>query len=651
MKYLKLSLWLSLCLGILIGLSPLTAQKRQAKGKARAVQNKPKVIRGQVFVLSEGKTPGVDFTIRRGQTEPPQITKTDKDGRFAIPVCLGDTLYISSPGYYDHIEVVKSFKYLTILFPGEESEEIFSLAEEQPIVFVSADATAVPRVKMMAIGVSMPSPPVGQDEYKAIKQNGFLSAKHNPLSTFSTDVDVASYALVRKYLSEYGKLPPADAVRTEELLNYFDYNYPQPKGKEPIAMQTELLPCPWAKEHRVARISLRAKEIPADKLPPSHLVFLIDVSGSMSWGNRLNLVKSSMRLLTNNLRPEDKVSIVVYAGSAGLVLPPTSGANKGLIRDALDKLEAGGSTAGGEGIKLAYKVAEEHFIKGGNNRIILCSDGDFNVGVSSEAELERLVAEKRKSGVYLSVLGYGMGNHKDNRLQSLSEKGNGNHAYIDNLQEANRVLVEQFGSTLYAVAKDVKLQVEFNPQRVAAYRLLGYESRLMADEDFKDDTKDAAELGSGHRVTALYEIIPTGAVSPYLPQIDPLKYQEEIKPSKSKEWMTVKLRYKPLNSEQSREQAVSLSQQKPQLSDDDSRFALAVAMFAEKLRKSDYSKDMTYEQILALAREGASVDKSGYRQEFVRLVELAQGIAQGAEDGDEIVLDPDEPAQPPQPIR
>ncbi|HZH96501.1 MAG TPA: von Willebrand factor type A domain-containing protein, partial [Flavisolibacter sp.] len=384
------------------------------------------------------------------------------------------------------------------------------------------------------------------EEYDGISENGFHKVNDEPLSTFSIDVDAASYSNVRRFLND-GELPPAGAVRVEEMINYFKYNYPAPAGKHPFSINTEISDCPWNSQHKLVLIGLQGTKIPVENLPPSNLVFLIDVSGSMSGPNRLPLVKSSLKMLVDQLREEDKISIVVYAGAAGLVLPPTSGGAKNRIKTAIDNLEAGGSTAGGEGIKLAYKTAKENFIKKGNNRIILCTDGDFNVGVSSNDELERLAENEREGGVFLTVLGYGMGNYKDSKLQKLADKGNGNHAYIDGLGEARKVLVSEFGGTLFTIAKDVKLQVEFNPVKVAGYRLIGYENRMLKKEDFNDDKKDAGELGSGHTVTALYEVIPAGVKSDFLKEVDSLKYSTKIKPAMSaggNELLTVKFRYK-----------------------------------------------------------------------------------------------------------
>ncbi len=418
-------------------------------------------------------------------------------------------------------------------------------------------------------------------------------------------------------------------VRIEEMINYFSYNYPQPKSEHPVNILTEAAVCPWNAKHKLVRIGVKANEIPSENLPASNFVFLIDVSGSMQGANRLELVKSSLKLLTNNLRESDRVSIVVYAGAAGEVLPSTSGRDRQKIKEALENLQAGGSTAGGAGIELAYRIAERNFLKNGNNRIILCTDGDFNVGISSPDELENMIEAKRKTGIYLTVLGYGMGNYKDKKLQILAEKGNGNHAYIDNLQEANKVLVNEFGSTMYTVAKDVKLQVEFNPQYVNAYRLIGYESRLLNKEDFNDDTKDAGELGSGHTVTALYEIIPVGVENKY-GGVDDLKYQkvnktkttEKATSEVSNELLTVKLRYKKPDENESRKLEIPvLAKNVSGLASTDFRFAMAVAMFGQLLKDSDFKGEATYRDVIDLAKTGLDDDANGYRREFIRLVE------------------------------
>ena len=385
-----------------------------------------------------------------------------------------------------------------------------------------------------------------REGYDFIKENGFLKVSDNPLSTFSIDVDAASYSNIRRFIQN-GQLPPAGAVRIEELVNYFTYNYPQPVNEDPFSVNTEMAECPWNKDHRLVLVGLQGKKIAVDKLPPSNLVFLIDVSGSMQDPNKLPLVKASMNMLVDQLREEDHVAIVVYAGAAGLVLPSTPGSDKIKIKEAIQSLEAGGSTAGGAGIKLAYATAKEHFNREGNNRVILCTDGDFNVGASSDDAMERLIEEERNSGIFLTALGYGMGNYQDAKMQKLADKGNGNHAYIDQISEAKKVLVNEFGGTLFTIAKDVKLQVEFNPANVQGYRLIGYENRMLAKEDFNNDKKDAGDMGSGHTVTALYEVIPAGVNTTLLGNVDSLKYQpitSVTNVSTGKEIMTIKLRYK-----------------------------------------------------------------------------------------------------------
>ena len=419
------------------------------------------------------------------------------------------------------------------------------------------------------------------------------------------------------------------------MINYFKYEYPQPAGKEPFSINTEISDAPWNKDHKLVLIGLQGEKISTDNLPASNLVFLIDVSGSMSGPLRLPLVKSSLKMLVDQLRQKDKVTIVVYAGAAGLVLSATNGADKTKIKEAIDNLEAGGSTAGGAGIKLAYKTAKENFVKGGNNRVILCTDGDFNVGVSSNDELVRMVEEERKSGVYLTVLGYGMGNYQDSKMQQLADKGNGNHAYIDGISEAKKVLVNEFGGTLFTIAKDVKLQIEFNPAKVKGYRLIGYENRMLAKEDFNDDNKDAGELGSGHTVTALYEIIPVGVKNDFLKRVDSLKYQKNIVPlsksSQTDEILTVKFRYKAPDGDVSKliEHPLKDKQISIAKTSDNFRFAASVAQFGMLLRNSEFKSASSFDNVLSLARKAKGSDEEGYRSEFVRLVESAQMLAKG----------------------
>lgn len=473
-----------------------------------------------------------------------------------------------------------------------------------------------------------------REGYDKITENRFLKVTDNPLSTFSIDVDAASYSNIRRFLNQ-GQLPPAGAVRIEEMVNYFTYQYPQPVKNEPFSINTEISDAPWNKDHKLVLIGLQGKKIPTENLPASNLVFLIDVSGSMQDPLKLPLVKASMKMLVDQLREEDKISMVVYAGAAGLVLEPTSGDEKTKIKDAIDKLEAGGSTAGGAGIKLAYKTARENFVKGGNNRVILCTDGDFNVGESSDDAMERMIEQERKSGVFLTVLGYGMGNYQDAKMQKLADKGNGNHAYIDGISEAKKVLVNEFGGTLFTIAKDVKLQVEFNPTKVQGYRLIGYENRMLAKEDFNDDKKDAGELGSGHTVTALYEVIPVGVKSDFLQKVDSLKYQKNTAPlissSQTEEILTVKFRYKAPDGDVSKliEHPVLDKQVALTKTSDNFRFAAAVAQFGLLLRESEYKSAASYDNVLNLARKAKGYDEEGYRSEFVRLVESARLLAKG----------------------
>lgn len=461
------------------------------------------------------------------------------------------------------------------------------------------------------------------EEYDAINENIFHEALKNPLSTFSIDVDAASYSNVRRFINN-GQRPPKDAVRIEEMVNYFDYDYEQPRNDDPFAVITEISTAPWNSKHKLVHIGLQGKKIPTENLPASNLVFLIDVSGSMEQPNKLPLLKSSLKMLVEQLRPQDHVSIVVYAGAAGLVLEPTSGDDKKKIIEALDRLQAGGSTAGGAGINLAYAVAREHFKAKGNNRIILATDGDFNVGESSNASMERLVEEKRNDGIFLTVLGFGMGNYKDSKMEILADKGNGNYAYIDNITESRKVLVNEFGGTLFTIAKDVKLQVEFNPAKVNAYRLIGYENRMLKSEDFNNDKKDAGELGSGHTVTALYEIIPVGVENEF-DKIDDLKYQKtkiDTKAVNSKELMTIKLRYKKPGGDVSKLIVHPLIDGNVPLTktSDNFRWSASVAAFGMLLRESEYIKDFTYEQVGQLAQQAKGKDEEGYRIEFVNMV-------------------------------
>ncbi len=469
-----------------------------------------------------------------------------------------------------------------------------------------------------------PQQPGNTEGYSPIDENPFLRPASNPLSTFSIDVDTASYSNVRRMITE-GTTPPKDAVRLEEFINYFPYNYAKPQGDQPFSVNTGVTAAPWNPQHKLVRIGLQGQQLATP--PPSNLVFLLDVSGSMNAPNKLPLLKQSVCLLVQQLSAQDKVSIVVYAGNAGLVLPPTSGDQKQKIMAAIDQIEAGGSTAGGEGIELAYKQAQSAFLKDGNNRVILATDGDFNVGPSSDGELVRMIEAKRDRGIFLTVLGFGTGNYKDSKMEQLADKGNGNYAYIDTIGEAKKVLGEDLRGTLFTIAKDVKIQVEFNPAKVQAYRLIGYENRALRDQDFNDDRKDAGEIGAGHRVTALYEIVPTGVNDVKIPAIDPLKYQK-VDPavnaasgiaSDSDELMQVKLRYKAPNSDTSQLIAKAIVDRVSD-ADPDTQFASSVALFGMILRDSEYKGQAGIPDVLRLATAGQADDRNGYRSEFMRIV-------------------------------
>ena len=477
----------------------------------------------------------------------------------------------------------------------------------------------------------MPATPVFNTEaYAAIRENEFVTTQENPLSTFSIDVDTASYSNVRRFLQD-DETPPAGAIRTEELINYFRYDYPQPIGEDPFSVNLEVGRAPWNTERGLVRIGLKGRESAAEERAPANLVFLIDVSGSMEEPDKLPLLQRSLSALVENLSKQDHVAIVTYAGSSGLVLASTAGAKKSEILDAIENLRAGGSTHGSEGIRLAYETAREQFREDGNNRVILCTDGDFNVGVTNESELQKLIERERESGVFLSVLGFGTGNLNDSTMELLADKGNGNYAYIDSISEGRKVLVEQMGSTLFTIAKDVKIQVEFNPARVAGYRLIGYENRLLAKKDFNDDKKDAGEIGAGHTVTALYEIIPVGQAVPGSPSVDPLKYQrpEQDPSATSDELLTVKLRYKAPDGDKSRLIEVPLRAKDIPAFDaasEDFRFASAVAAFGMKLRGSPEAGEVSWSDIQKITRGALGNDPGSYRAEFLTLVEKAKAI-------------------------
>ncbi|MDX1646479.1 MAG: von Willebrand factor type A domain-containing protein [Longimicrobiales bacterium] len=470
-------------------------------------------------------------------------------------------------------------------------------------------------------------PPTDREAYAHIAENAFVSVESNPLSTFSIDVDRASYANVRRFIED-GMRPPIDAVRIEELINYFPYDDPPPAGDVPFAVTAETAPAPWQPLHQLVRIGVKGREIDMEEAPANNLVFLLDVSGSMSAPDKLPLLKRAFSMLVDELRPQDRVAIVVYAGAAGLVLPPTPGSERATILEAIGRLEAGGSTAGGAGIRLAYRVAAESRIEGGNNRVLLATDGDFNVGASSDAEMIRLIEEKRRQGTFLTVLGFGTGNLQDAKMEQIADHGNGNFSYIDSALEARKVLVDEMGGTLLTIAKDVKIQVEFNPARVAAYRLIGYENRLLAAEDFNDDTKDAGELGAGHSVTALYEIVPPGVeTTAEIRDVDPLRYQRntDTRVLDNEEMLFVKLRYKDPDGDTSRLVTRKVGDTVAETSDD-FRFSAAVAAWGMLLRDSEHCDGFTLDDVARLARGALGDDPRGYRTDFLRLLDRARGM-------------------------
>ena len=591
--------------------------------------------------------PGANIIIK----ETSDGTQTDFDGRYSINAQIGQKLVFTYVGFETKEVKVGAKNIINVSLNSSASLEevvVTGYSENNDAIRKAmgysvrrndnyATSKKERKLKGKATGVQVNSSLYGSrgytnnnrvsdnESYGRIEENIFKSVSTAPLSTFSIDVDKAGYSNIRRMLNN-GQEVPQDAVKIEEMVNYFAYNYPQPTGKDPFSITADVVNSPWNQDAKLVRIGLKGKDISMDNVPPSNLVFLLDVSGSMESPNKLPLLKAALNVLVDKLREKDKVSIVVYAGAAGLVLPPTSGAEKIKIRQAIDNLSAGGSTAGGAGIQLAYKVAEENFSKGGNNRIILATDGDFNVGASSDRSMEDLIEEKRKSGVFLTCLGFGMGNYKDSKLETLADKGNGNHAYIDTTQEAQKVLGTEFFGTLYTIAKDVKIQVEFNPAKVQAYRLIGYENRLLNDEDFKDDTKDAGELGSGHTVTALYEIIPVGVKSKYLKDIDNLKYTKQTNQNYTDEMLTVKFRYKEPDGNVSKLIVKTLKDDNSSIENapEDLKFSAAVALFGMQLRKSEFINTKKKEDVIALAEAGKGTDADGYRAEFIRLVKSSK---------------------------
>jgi Ca-activated chloride channel family protein len=602
-------------------------------------------------VISDGSgpLPGVSVVIK-GTTKGVQ---SNFDGKYSIKAKIGDVLIYSYIGYNPKNITVGTANVINVKLSEDAKileevliTDVMNIKRKKDAVFTSASEISSSAAKNVLpqnylqnkiSGVQVITNEKGikingkktqnydNESYDNFIENSFESPKTAPLSTFSIDVDNASYTNIRRFINN-GQVVPKDAVRVEEMVNFFKYNYPQPLRENPFSINTEYSDCPWNSNNKLVRIGLQGKIIETDNLPASNMVFLIDVSGSMSDMNKLPLLKESLKILVKQLRNEDKISMVVYAGAAGLVLPPTSGKDKKTIIDALDNLQSGGSTAGGAGIELAYKVAQENFIKGGNNRVILATDGDFNVGSSSDAAMQTLIEEKRKSGVFLTCLGYGMGNYKDSKLETLADKGNGNYAYIDNIQEANRFLGKEFKGSMFAIAKDVKIQIEFNPKHVQAYRLIGYENRKLRDEDFTNDAIDAGELGSGHTVTALYEIIPRGVKSDLYNEPTDLKYSVMAEPSSknySEELATIKFRYKKPDGDKSIEMSSIIANKSNDLqsTSEDFKFCASVAWFGLKLRDSKLVVNKSNDAIIELANQGVTNDSEGYRAEFIRLVE------------------------------
>ncbi|ALC98155.1 VWA domain-containing protein [Capnocytophaga sp. oral taxon 323] len=573
-------------------------------------------VTGTVTDDAKDPLPGVSIVIK-GTT---QGTQTDFDGKYTIKVKNGDILEFSYIGMKIKQVKVTGQKIINVVL----EEDNVTLQE---VVITTGYVGKRNRKKdkqKKAVTYDIYEP--SRETYKAIDESGFKSTATDPVTTFSADVDKASYSNVRRMIN-YGQKPDEDAVRIEELINYFDYNYTPPAegSKAPLNATTTLSSCPWNPDNYLLRIGLQAKKIDLTKAPPSNIVFLIDTSGSMDSPNKMPLLKASFKLLLDNLRSEDRIAIVVYASQTGVLLPSTSAKEKKKISKVIDDLVASGSTAGGAGLQTAYKVAKKNFLPKGNNRIILATDGDFNVGISSRDKLQRLVEEERNNGIYISVLGYGMGNYRDDMAETIADKGNGNYAYIDNLTEAKRVLVNEFGGTFYTVAKDVKLQLEFNPQYVKEYRLVGYENRALANEDFEDDKKDAGEIGAGHTVTALYELVPAkGATT------DGLRYQKQVEKGFANELAFLKIRYKDpiVKDAKSVEESTPIPFTLTEFAktDDDYRFASAVAEWGMLLRNSKYKAKSSYSQVLDLAKNAIGKDEEGYRKEFIRLVEVSEKL-------------------------
>lgn len=605
-------------------------------------------IKGVVVDPGGSALPGVRVTL---STSPPRTTVTNERGEFSfasIPAGTYEARFESS-GFNTVTQqltvTTRQTSEITVQMSVAALQERSRVGARSPAARTEkSDAGALGAgvagkgvgSLMSAQALQMPAPyllpgrysgPMNTAAYDNLDENPFRRVSESPVSTFSADVDTASYANMRRFLNE-GSLPPAGAVRIEELINYFRFDYPNAGNEHPFSVTTEVAECPWNPKHRLALVGLHGRQMPEQELPRRNLVFLIDVSGSMMPPDKLPLVRHGLRMLADTLTGRDRVAIVVYAGASGLVLPSTSGDNKPTIQHAIANLEAGGSTNGAAGITLAYQVARDNFIRGGVNRVILATDGDFNVGATSQDELLRLIERERASGVFLSVLGVGSDNLKDSTMEKLADRGNGNYSYLDSLYEARKVLVHEAGGTLVTIAKDVKLQVEFNPATVSAYRLIGYENRILAREDFNDDKKDAGEIGSGHTVTALYELVPAGVEINDVPPVDPLRYQTSSTPTASatsRELATLKLRYKQPDGDVSKLLSVAIQNETRPMSAN-LGFASAVAEFGMVLRESRHAGSGSFANAIGRARRFRGEDADGTRAEFVKLVELARGL-------------------------
>jgi Ca-activated chloride channel family protein len=580
-------------------------------------------------------------TLTNETTRKNIIAKTTVKGEFSFVNLAVGTYSIQ----VDHIAYLSYSQFKIAVEAGKKVNLAIALLNNPPQILDMEEIAPRESVKLASktesnsygwtykpAGDYFDNPSYNTESYNSIEENGYRLTSVNPLSTFSIDVDAASYSNVRRFLLS-GQKPEKGAVRIEEMINYFSYDYPDPVGNDPFSITTEIGDCPWNK-NKLVHIGLQGKRIKKENLPPNNLVFLLDVSGSMDAPNKLPLLKSSFKLLVNELGKNDRIAIVVYAGAAGVVLNSTVATNSTPILEALENLQAGGSTAGGQGLELAYKIAQENFIKEGNNRVILATDGDFNVGMSSDDAMENLIVKKRETGIFLTCLGFGTGNYKDSKMETLADKGNGNYAYIDNLLEAKKVLVTEMGATLVTIAKDVKIQVEFNPALIASYRLIGYENRLLNAEDFNDDKKDAGEIGAGHSVTALYEIVLKGEEGEQGTTVDPLRYQQpdqnlnENKTAFGDEVLTVKFRYKAPDQMDSKLIQRNLKNTIiPWVNlSNDYKFSASVAGFGMLLRESEFAKNLTFDQLIEWANQSKGKDENGYRAEFIRLVEMAKAI-------------------------